>query len=105
MPWEPLPDKVGEPKPLDASLDALMSKLAGASLSSTEVIFDRWPEVIGSGLAQFTKPSRIDAGCLYISVDDAAFGNEVRWMEQTIIERVVALAGSCPVDRVRAVVG
>lgn len=104
MPWEPLPDRVGEPTRLDVSLDAVMSKLAGTSVSATEVIFDRWADIVGAGLAQYSTPARLDDGCLYVSVSDSAFGSELRWMEQTIIDRITELAGTCPVDRVRVVV-
>lgn len=105
MPWEPLPDPVGEPTRLDVSLDAVMARLAGTSVDATEVIFDRWVDLVGAGLAQFSRPTRLADGCLHVAVSDAAFGSELRWMEQTIIDRVVELAGSCPVDRVRVSVG
>lgn len=105
MPWDPLPDPVGEPTRVDVPLDAVMAKLAGTSVTATEVIFDRWSEIVGSGLAQYSKPARLDDGCLFIAVEEAAFGSELRWMERTIIDRVTELAGSCPIDRVRVVVG
>ena len=56
MPWEPLPDSVGEPTPIAGPLDAVMSRLVGSggggSASATEVIFDRWAELVGAGIAE-----------------------------------------------------
>ncbi len=106
MPWEPLPDPVGEPTPLGRPLDALMARLVGSSggaTTATEVIFDRWPDIIGAGLAQFSRPARIEDRCLVVAVNDAAMGAELRWQVSTIVRRITELAGSCPIDRVRVV--
>ncbi len=104
MPWEPLPDSTTEPTRVDVSLDAVMAKLAGTSVGATEVVFDRWADIVGAGLAQYSRPSRIADRCLHVSATDAAFGSELRFMERTIVERVAELAGSCPFDRVRVTV-
>ena len=104
MPWEPLPDSAGEPTRVDVPLDAVMSRLSGSSITSTEVVFDRWSDIVGAGLAQYSRPGRIDAGTLVVKVTDAAFGGELRWMEQTIVDRVIELAGDCPFTRIRVLV-
>jgi predicted nucleic acid-binding Zn ribbon protein len=108
MPWEPLPDSVGEPTPIAGPLDAVMSRLVGSggggSASATEVIFDRWAELVGAGIAEYSRPSRIEGGCLVVTVTEAPVATELRWQQQAVFKRIEELAGSCPIDQIRVVV-
>jgi hypothetical protein len=81
----------------------LVGSSGGATISATEVIFDRWPDIVGAGMAQFSRPARIEDRCLVVAVSDAAMGAELRWQVSAIVCRITELAGSCPIDRVRVV--
>ena len=105
MPWEPLPGGPSEPVRVDHALDEVMTRLSGASVDATGVIFDRWADIVGAGLAGLSRPIKLHDDVLRVRADDATIGAELRFMERTIIDRVTEIAGSCPFTRVRVVVG
>lgn len=82
-----------------------MDRLVGTTVSVTQVIYERWPEIVGEGLAAFSAPGRLHDGTLHVTVREAAYSTELKWMEETIIERVAALAGrgvpASPIERVQ----
>jgi predicted nucleic acid-binding Zn ribbon protein len=108
MPWEPLPDTIGEPERISGPLDAVMARLVGSGtapgvLSATEIIFDRWGELAGSAMAVHSRPVRVENRRLVVSVTDSAFAAELKWQERNILSRILDLAGSCPVEGLRIV--
>ena len=73
-------------------------------LRLTEGIFDRWAELVGAGIAEYSRPSRIEGGCLVVTVTEAPVATELRWQQQAVFKRIEELAGSCPIDQIRVVV-
>lgn len=104
MPWEPLPGAGQEPTPVRHSLDLLMNRLAGTSLSTIEIIMDSWVDIVGVSASQSTSPVRVDNGRLTVRADTSVWVTELRWLEPTIIERVGALAGGTTLTSVKVVV-
>jgi predicted nucleic acid-binding Zn ribbon protein len=104
VPWEPLPDANVDPAPIGQSLDRLMTRLSGVSVSAIEVIMDNWVGIVGEVAAAASAPVKLGDGVLTVRTDDAVFASELRWLEATIIEQVAARADGAVVREVKVVV-
>ena len=104
MPWEPLPDANVDPAPIGKSLDRLLTRLSGVSVSAIEVIMDNWAAIVGDVAAGASAPVTLSDGVLTVRTDDAVFASELRWLEATIIDQVAARADGAVVREVRVVV-
>lgn len=97
MPWSPLPTADahdgGDPAPLGASLDAVMSSLGAPTVDAIVVIHERWAEVVGAEVADHARPLGIHDGTLRIGADGAAWASHLRWAERDILLRLAALVG------------
>lgn len=104
MPWEPLPGSQERgPERVAASLDRLMDRLGGTSVSAIEVIMDRWPEIVGDAVAGVSAPVRLADATLSVRVEAAELATELRWLEPTIIDRVRELADGTELTAVRVI--
>lgn len=105
MPWEPLrKTKIIDPAPLGASIEHLMTRLAGVPTSAIELIMDRWPEIVGDAAGASCAPVKVSQGVLTVRTDEAIWGTELRWLEPTIIERITALDEGTIITSVKVVV-
>jgi len=92
MPARPLPGD-HDPRPVGDSLDAVMRGLGAPEASGVHLVFDRWDEVVGEGLAARTRPLRIDGGRLVLAVDEPAIATHVRFLQGELLARLEALLG------------
>ncbi len=104
MPWEPLPDANKEPTRVHEPLSKLMDRLAGASLTTIEVVMDSWADIVGDAAAAATTPAKIANGVLTVRTSDPIWTTEMRWLEPAIIERVAALSGGTKLRSVKVAV-
>ena len=65
---------------------------------------DHWAEVVGAGVAAHSRPRTLRGGVLTIAVDASPWATELRYQEQVIRDRVVAVTGVDVVQTVRIVV-
>lgn len=54
--------------------------------------FCHWPEVVGEILAKKSVPDRFENGVLHVRVESQAWGQELRMMEETILQRMNDIA-------------
>jgi hypothetical protein len=92
MPARPLPGDA-DPRPVGESLDAVMRGLGAPEASGVHLVFDRWDEVVGEGLAARTRPLRIDGGRLVLAVDEPAIATHVRFLQGELLARLETLLG------------
>jgi predicted nucleic acid-binding Zn ribbon protein len=105
MPWQPLPSADADgPQPLAPSIDRLMTRLSGVSLSTIEVVMDRWAAIVGDDAARVSDPVKLVDGVLTVRVDDAIWASEIRWLEPTVVARVQELASGAAIAKVNVVV-
>ena len=65
-------------------------------------LLDRWPEVVGEGLASRIKAVAVRGSELLVSVDDPAWASQVAWLEAQLLERIEALVGPGKITSVQA---
>ena len=87
---------------LSDSLERFVDHLGAPPISILSQLHDRWPELVGPGLAAATRPVELLEGVLTVACTDAAWASQIGWMEGQIIRRFEATFGSDTVHRVQA---
>jgi len=49
-------------------------------------LLDRWPEVVGEGLASRIKAVAVRGSELLVSVDDPAWASQISWLETQLLD-------------------
>jgi predicted nucleic acid-binding Zn ribbon protein len=93
--WQPLPGEPPDPRKVGESLDRV-----AASLGLDPGLLTRWPELVGEGVAEHTRPRGLRDGTLVVLVDDPAWATQLRWLEADLVTRLGELLGP---DRVRRI--
>jgi len=71
--------------------NALHTALAGRGLDRKmreQEIFIRWPEIVGTAVANNATPTRIHRGILWIRVQDAVWRQELSGMRMEVIRKI-----------------
>lgn len=99
MAARPLPGDGPGPRPVGQTLDAVMRGLGAPEASGVHLVFDRWAEVVGEGLAARTRPLKIEGRRLVLAVDEPAIATHVKFLQAELLARLEQLLGP---DRVTA---
>jgi hypothetical protein len=100
MGWQPLPGCSPPPTRLADTLDRVLGRLGAPSRAGIEVVFDRWPDVVGEAMAGRTRPVAIHGEALVVACDEPALATHVRFLEAQLVTRVTELAGSRQIARI-----
>ena len=92
--------KTADPSKLADPLERLIRNLGAPPISILSQLQDRWPELVGPGLAGPTRPVELVDRVLTIGCEDAAWAAQVGWMEAQIMQRFEAVFGADLLDRV-----
>jgi predicted nucleic acid-binding Zn ribbon protein len=91
-----------DPVPISDSLNSVVRSLrndAPDSVSSSQTasqmggVFGRWAEAVGDAVAQHVKPVKLDGTKLVVEVDDPAWATQLRFLETTLQQRLLEVAG------------
>jgi len=93
VPARPLPGHGPGPQPVGKVLDAVMRGLDAPEGSGVHLVFDRWAEVVGDGLAARTRPLKIEGSRLVLAVDEPAIATHVRFLQAELLARLEQLLG------------
>jgi predicted nucleic acid-binding Zn ribbon protein len=97
-------DRNGGPRRLGDAMPRVLGRLgAPTSLSTMEIVFSRWPEVAGDGLAEHLRPLRVDGAVLVVAADHPAWATRARLESAQILARVKGL-GDTVIERMEVVV-
>ena len=88
--------------PLRRSLERFVDHLGAPPISILTQLHDRWPELVGPGLAGATRPVELIDGVLTVACADAAWASQIGWMEAQIVRRFSTTFGTDVVNRVQA---
>jgi predicted nucleic acid-binding Zn ribbon protein len=95
-----------EPVPISESLGAVIRSLRNDSsdtVSSGQVagiasqmggVFGRWAEAVGDAVAAHVTPVKLDGTKLVVEVDDPAWATQLRFLETTLKQRLLEVAGA-----------
>ncbi len=80
---------IDDPVPLRRSLDSLLKHFGVPNIDVASSLRDRWPQIVGPGLAEATRPIELIDGVLVVGCDDPAWASQIGWMERQIGDRLV----------------
>ncbi len=93
MAVRPLPGDGPGPQPIAKPLEAVVRSLGAPAASGVHVVFDRWAEVVGEGLAARTRPLKLDGERLVLAVDEPAIATHVRFLQPELLAKLAELLG------------
>ena len=64
-----------------------------ASASALGGVFGRWEEAVGDALAAHVQPVKLDGTTLVVQVDDPAWATQLKFLEASLKQRLVDIAG------------
>lgn len=74
---------------------------AGQVASQMGGVFGRWAEAVGDAVAAHVKPIKLDGNKLIVEVDDPAWATQLRFLETTMKQRLLEVAGAV-IDTIEA---
>ena len=102
MTWKPFrePSVETDSIPVKRSLAYLAKKLGAGAPDAMAVIFEDWENVVGKDLAAHAKPESLADGILIVSVPDAMWLSQMKWMTSGIADSINRRVGNNAVERV-----
>lgn len=70
------------------------SPASGQTAKQMGGIFGRWTEAVGDAVAAHVKPVKLDGAKLIVEVDDPAWATQLRFLETTLKQRLLEVAGA-----------
>ena len=100
-----------DPVPIGESLNSVVRSLRNDSASNNHMasqmasqmggVFGRWAEAVGEAVANHVKPVKLDGTKLVVEVDDPAWATQLRFLETTLKQRLLEVAGAT-IDTIEA---
>ncbi len=75
-----------------------------ASAASLGGVFGRWEQAVGAAVAAHVQPVKLDGTTLVVLVDDPAWATQLKFLESTLRERLLEVAGA-RIERIDVRVG
>jgi predicted nucleic acid-binding Zn ribbon protein len=85
---------------VDDVLGGLLKKLGLEGEMARQEVVDRWPEVVGEGIARVTRVRAQAKGVLFVAVRSSAWLNELNLMRRDLLARLNAGAGEGRIERI-----
>jgi predicted nucleic acid-binding Zn ribbon protein len=92
-----------DPVPIGDSLNSVVRSLrndsydpASSAQTASQMggVFGRWAEAVGDAVAAHVKPVKLDGTKLVVEVDDPAWATQLRFLETTLKQRLLEIAGA-----------
>ena len=95
-----------DPVPITESLSAIIRSLRNDSGDTSSAkssshtasqmggVFGRWAEAVGDAVAAHVTPVKLDGSTLVVEVDDPAWATQLRFLETTLKQRLLEVAGA-----------
>lgn len=100
MAWRDAPADPDRPgAPVKSSLEYLVRKLGMPSTDALSAIFRKWPEIVGSDLAEHSRPIALRDGVLRVTVSDSQRLTQLKWAGPKVVERLNAVSKDGTVQR------
>jgi predicted nucleic acid-binding Zn ribbon protein len=78
----------------DASDSGSSGQMDSQMASQMGGVFGRWAEAVGDAVAAHVKPIKLDGTKLIVEVDDPAWATQLRFLETTLTQRLLEVAGA-----------
>ena len=78
---------------MNEALGALADRLGLGRSDVVQVVFARWTEIVGAGVAAHVRPQKLDGKTLVVNVDHPAWATQVRHLAPNILARLAEVCG------------
>jgi predicted nucleic acid-binding Zn ribbon protein len=75
-----------------------------ASAAAMGGVFGRWDEAVGTAVALHVQPIKLEGTTLVVKVDDPAWATQLKFLETTLKQRLLEVAGA-RIERIDVRVG
>ena len=86
---------------LRSFLDQLIREMGYQHKLEEQKVLDVWPDLVGETIAQVTQAQRVEAGVLYVKVENAVWRNELALQKEKILGMVRERTGTKRVKDIR----
>lgn len=93
----------GDPQAFGAAIKDLLSDRGWEHKAAVGGVFGDWQRIVGPGLAEHTRPEKLEEGELTVAVDSAAWATQLRLLAGTLVRRLNEELGDGTVRRVKVV--
>jgi len=69
-------------------------QIVRAGMAAMGGVFGRWEDAVGAAVAAHVQPVKLDGTTLIVEVDDPAWATQLRFLEATLRERLLEVAGA-----------
>jgi predicted nucleic acid-binding Zn ribbon protein len=76
------------------AIDEVVRSLRGTGARAVQGVFAGWEAAVGAQVAAHATPVSLEAGRLVVEVDQPGWATQLRFLEQTLIERLAEVAGA-----------
>lgn len=96
----PRPDD-RDPQPLGRLASRLVADRGWADQVSAGVVFARWPQLVGTDVAEHSEPVSLQDGELQVRASSTAWATQLRLLQRQLLARIIAGVGPGVVTRIR----
>ncbi len=76
-----------EPEPIGVTLERFLANMGAPPTRTLTSLESLWPQIVGPGLADWTRPIEMLDGVLVIGCESSSWASQISWMEAQIKER------------------
>lgn len=81
------------PRPIGEAVSRVLRHLGAPAPDTLETVFGQWERLVGARIAAHAEPVSVHDGVLTVRAADAAWANQLRWLERDVLERIHAVVG------------
>jgi len=70
------------------SLENIVKKLGMPKMDAVAQVFQRWPDAVGTQIAEHSRPLALRDGVLKVVVDDSQYLTQLKWVGAKVVERL-----------------
>ncbi len=82
-----------EPRHVADGLNRLLGALGAPPPDVLRVLFEHWDDIVGTELAEHTRPVRVVNRRLVVQVDDPAWAARMRWSQDALLASLADRVG------------
>lgn len=97
--------KNGGPQKIGATLELFLAQMGAPPVRTLTSLESLWPQIVGPGLADRTRPIEVIDGVLVIGCDDANWGSQIGWMDSQIKQRFAEIFEGAQIRRIQLKIG
>ena len=95
----------GQPKHFSGVLGRVMRSLGLSNSYNGWLVVTRWPQIVGTAIAEKAGAVRYEDGSLYVAVQDASWRQELAMRQDELLEKIHSFPYGKAVKEIRLVQG